>query len=415
VRAGELNSVPLLLPVFGEWRVYQGFGGAHTHQPPWRHALDFHMTENDRSYRGDGKRLEDFLCFDLPVVSPAHGEVVRVQDDLPDNPPGEVDVRNNWGNFVLLRLHNELYVLLAHLRRHSVKVKEGQRVVPGTPLAQCGNSGRSPQPHVHLQVQRDATPGSPTHPFHLCSVVLRRNNQSPEYHVVARPDEGDLVRAAEADVFLASRLHLPVGRRLEYRFNAPGAAERHGILSTELTLAGQFRLVSDRGASAAFAEANGVLAFYDRRGARDALLDLWVLALGLTPLTERARSWSDAPAATLLPLTPFQRAVLGVLRPLGCGVDSRYQRVWNAQANQWLQSARHELRVAWWRWVWQTEVVIDVENGCRELTLRGGDRTWRAALTGAELRGDEGIPGWSYAVAPDSIKHAERTDDQSAA
>ena len=40
----------------------------------------------------------------LPVLSPAHGQVVRVCDHLADNPPGEVDTKNNWGNFVLVRL-----------------------------------------------------------------------------------------------------------------------------------------------------------------------------------------------------------------------------------------------------------------------------------------------------------------------
>jgi murein DD-endopeptidase MepM/ murein hydrolase activator NlpD len=43
--------------------------------------------------------------------------------------------------------------LLAHLRRGSVAVKEGQAVRAGEPIARCGNSGNTSQPHLHLQVQ----------------------------------------------------------------------------------------------------------------------------------------------------------------------------------------------------------------------------------------------------------------------
>jgi len=41
---------------------------------------------------------------------------------------------------------------LAHLRAGSIRVAIGQDVTTGQPIAECGNSGNSTQPHVHVQV-----------------------------------------------------------------------------------------------------------------------------------------------------------------------------------------------------------------------------------------------------------------------
>jgi hypothetical protein len=44
-------------------------------------------------------------------------------------------------------------VLLAHLRAGSLRVKVGDQVACGQPLAECGNAGNTSEPHVHVQVQ----------------------------------------------------------------------------------------------------------------------------------------------------------------------------------------------------------------------------------------------------------------------
>jgi murein DD-endopeptidase MepM/ murein hydrolase activator NlpD len=44
------------------------------------------------------------------------------------------------------------FVLLAHLQHGSVQVQPGQPVREGVPVARCGNSGNSTEPHVHIQV-----------------------------------------------------------------------------------------------------------------------------------------------------------------------------------------------------------------------------------------------------------------------
>lgn len=395
VRNGEFNSVPLLPPFLGAWEVYQGFDGPHTHKGQWRHALDFYMTEEGKSFSGQGNSLDDFFCFGLPVSSPAKGKVVRSFDELADNAPGEVDVKNNWGNFILIRLESGLHVLLAHLRQHSIKVEEGDSVTPGTPLAACGNSGRSPQPHVHLQVQREAGLGSPTQPFHLTSVLVRGEHDQLEYRLVARPQAGDIVQAVEQDNQLSAQLHLPVGRTLRYKISSPDSEQEAEFeLRVEITLLGQFRLVSDSGASAAFEETNGVLAFYDRQGPRDELLDSWLLANGLTPLTHRAHNWQDAPSATLLPLSFFQRAWLWLWRPMGCGLKTTYQRLWDHEDGKWMQTGRHVLKLGTREIKAVTESVLDPATGFVQLTLTEGPRQWRATLLDTGQVADQGVPGW---------------------
>ena len=45
-------------------------------------------------------------------------------------------------------------MVLAHLKKGSIKVKEGQHVNEGEFLAQVGNSGSSSEPHLHIHHQR---------------------------------------------------------------------------------------------------------------------------------------------------------------------------------------------------------------------------------------------------------------------
>jgi len=42
--------------------------------------------------------------------------------------------------------------VLAHLRRGSLRVGPGDRVTAGEQVADCGNTGNSTEPHVHLQL-----------------------------------------------------------------------------------------------------------------------------------------------------------------------------------------------------------------------------------------------------------------------
>lgn len=406
VRNGAIHSVPLLPPFLGKWQIYQGFNGPHTHKGPWRYALDFYIKVDDQSFQNNGATLKDFYCFGLPVVSPAHGQVIRIQNSLADNPPGEVDTKNNWGNFILIRLDNGFHLLLAHLQNSSISVSEGARIKPGEKIARCGNSGRSPQPHLHMQIQETSALGSRTYPFHLQSIVKYKTDGLSEYLLVNIPEVGDCIEAATIDDKLAKPLHMPVGRQLTYEYSEQNSANktRH-TLTVELTLSGQFRLVSGsgvsgRGASAAFMEANGVLAFFDRQGPKDPLLDLWLLANGLTPLAKTAHQWQDSPSAQLFPANFIQRFFQHCFRPLGCGLTSHYTRHWSASEKQWRQQSVHQLQLPQLGWEVKIESLIDPVLGCCEITLHDNEKTRNAVLIETGLSSDEGIPSWHIDTNP---------------
>jgi murein DD-endopeptidase MepM/ murein hydrolase activator NlpD len=57
------------------------------------------------------------------------------------------------GNYLIIALRDSgAFVALVHLRAGSIRVAAGEEVTTGQPVAECGNSGNSTQPHLHLQV-----------------------------------------------------------------------------------------------------------------------------------------------------------------------------------------------------------------------------------------------------------------------
>lgn len=176
--------VPAVLlepPLHGRWRVQNSpankvpshgttaFGSSH--------AIDLVPVDDRgrsaaRTWRSvvATERPEGFVGFGRPVLAPLTGRVVLVHD-------GEVDheARRSQlalvpyllgqaararagapglaGNHVVIAAASDgPFVLLAHLRRGSLRVRPGQSVRAGELIAECGNSGNSTEPHVHLQV-----------------------------------------------------------------------------------------------------------------------------------------------------------------------------------------------------------------------------------------------------------------------
>ncbi len=147
----------LALPFLGEWTVSQGYNGGLTHKGEWSKALDFVITDKDRkTFYGNGSEPVQFYCYNKPVLSPADGIVEEVIDYVDDNPIGKNNLHHNWGNTIVIKHAEGLYTKLSHLKKGSFKVSKGTYVRKGDIVANCGSSGRSPEPHLHFQVQ--ATP-----------------------------------------------------------------------------------------------------------------------------------------------------------------------------------------------------------------------------------------------------------------
>lgn len=199
-----LNTTALALPANGERLITQGFAGSLTHRGPWRHALDFEVREDGAAWRADGSRVEDFATFGVPVLAPCDGLVVRVVSSVPDNAPGANNPDANWGNYVMLLADSGSHVLLAHLQQGTVTAMEGRRVVRGEPLGHCGNSGRSPIPHLHVHVQETALLGAATKPFCLAHFLSRAEDPLLPwtYHTAGVPVEGETVAPCVFDAAL---------------------------------------------------------------------------------------------------------------------------------------------------------------------------------------------------------------------
>lgn len=388
-RGVDPRSVALKLPVAGAWSVYQGRNGKHTHIGAWQYAIDlFQLDQSGQSFSNLGRDLADYHCFKQAVLSPAYGTVAGIRSDLPDNRPGEVDVANNWGNFVLLRLDNGMYCLMAHLQQDSVVVAVGARVAPGQLLANCGNSGRSPQPHLHIQVQEGPALDSRTVPFHFVG-VLEGVGSTTQFQLNCCPAEGATLQPAAPNATLKAALKLNVGMQFLFEVEAPNTMPRNLHLQVELDLNGQFWIRSDSGARAAFVVGDDLIAFFNRSGPADTAFDAYLLAMSLTPLSTEAARWIDATPLRLMPLSPLQRAAMSITRLWRPCTTSTYRRHWEPLMASWTQIAIHGAGKA----ICQAEATISDTHGIASFRL--SDRRGSlisARLIGFGLKQDNGIP-----------------------
>lgn len=177
-----LAPVVLALPFQGTWLAQNSparrIPSHGTHFLGQSFAIDFVAVDRRRRTAAvrDWRTLvgvepaDRFFAFGRPMLAPEAGRVVAVHDDEPDHAGRRSPltllpyaltqgtrlrrgVGAVAGNHVVIALHDGgPYVALAHLRAGSMRVRPGEVVTVGQVLAECGNSGNSTQPHVHMQV-----------------------------------------------------------------------------------------------------------------------------------------------------------------------------------------------------------------------------------------------------------------------
>jgi urea transporter/murein DD-endopeptidase MepM/ murein hydrolase activator NlpD len=172
-------SVDIALPFWGEWKVTQGYNGKYTHKGEWQHALDFEISDASGStYKNEGDLPNDYYCYEKYVSAPADGTVADIIDNISDNKIGETNTRQNWGNTIIIKHNEYIYSQLSHLKEGSFKVKKGEAVKKSQILAQVGNSGHSPYPHLHFQMQLTAQLGAPTLPYPFENYIVKDGDKN---------------------------------------------------------------------------------------------------------------------------------------------------------------------------------------------------------------------------------------------
>lgn len=285
------SEIAIHLPFAGGWTVWQGMNGNWTHKGLMRYAYDFVVTDGDgQTHTGTGARLDEFYAFGKPVFSPIDGTVVAVQKHLRDAPVGHPDVDQNWGNYVILQHAEGYWVEISHFACNSIAVVVGQSVEQGQFLGACGNSGYSPQPHIHVQVQAAAVPGAATLPFGFGNVV-----RDDSFHTALQPREGDRVEPLLPDRFQESALNFVLDEKVAYTVRVAGAEEERLELTVAMDETGTCCLSSDRG-KFFFGKRQGAFYAYRLEG-EDPWLRYFYLALSKVPLFYRDRlEWQDSVA-----------------------------------------------------------------------------------------------------------------------
>jgi len=284
------HALRIHLPFRGRWTCTQGVDGPHTHQGRWRHGFDFEVLDaNGRRFHGDPTELSNYHCYKLPVLAVAPGTVISLESDIPDNPVGEMNLRQNWGNYVIVQHGPALYSLVAHLAPRSIKVRPGQVVAQGEVLGLCGNSGRSPTPHIHFHLQSAPFLGADTVAATFNDVVaVAQIGERLEAALV--PREGDVSRNLEPGGDLPARISARPGDEWRLRFKGTTETVRLG-----LDLFGQTCWQSDLpGTSLTATHAGDFLAFHDVVGTHRSVLALVRAALPRLPLEDNAALiWRD--------------------------------------------------------------------------------------------------------------------------
>ncbi|MGC8866206.1 MAG: urea transporter [Bacteroidales bacterium] len=279
IRFGHPTGIYIGLPFRGKWTVTQGHDGPITHKEAWRHAWDFEITDEEgKTYAGKGLACDDYYCYGKPVLAPADGYVIEITDGIDDNPIGSINQQNNWGNTVILKHAEGIYSKMSHLRKGSIKVGKGSWIKQGEPIGQVGNSGRSPYPHLHFQIQSHPYIGSTTL-LHPLSGYLKWKENEPEYISHGIPQQGDIVESIHNLSFIINAFNFTSGQEIKFRVSTSQLKESQGYWLVENDMFNQTWIFEPAtGSRAGFSRIGNVFYILWYQGKTDSPLYYFALA-----------------------------------------------------------------------------------------------------------------------------------------
>ena len=225
LRFKNFRPIPMSLPFFGEWVITQAHNGEITHRGAWKEAWDFEIADEEGDfYRGEGRERQDYYCYDKPVLAPANGEVEEILDNVEDNVIGDSNLKQNWGNSIVIKHGYQLYSQLSHLRFGSIKVRKGDRVRKGDVIANCGNSGRSPVPHLHFQLMSTPYIGSATLNYPLAN-YLNYSSNGTVFHLYDFPLKNQVIGTVKSNDQLKYAFNFLPGQVLKFKYKVNNGGE----------------------------------------------------------------------------------------------------------------------------------------------------------------------------------------------
>jgi hypothetical protein len=124
---------------------------------PQRFAIDYYLLDDqNRTWIGDPHDVGSYLSYGKPTLAAADGLVVVASDGRPDQKPPEPPpippIADTVGNHVIIEVKPGTYLLYAHMKPGSIRVKVGDRVKVGQQIGLIGTTGNSTTPHLHFQL-----------------------------------------------------------------------------------------------------------------------------------------------------------------------------------------------------------------------------------------------------------------------
>lgn len=313
-RFRDLKYVPVSLPFWGEWKVTQGHQGEITHKDDWRHAWDFEIfDEQDSKFKNRGSSPEDFYAFGKPLIAPADGTVEEIVDGIEDNKIGDMNLSRNWGNSIVIKHKEKVYSQLSHIKSGSFKVHKGEFVKKGDVLAYCGNSGRSPEPHLHFQLQETPHIGSKTLSHPVSNYLLKKNGKY-ELKTFSVPAKDDLVSNIQPNDSLKEAMHFVPGQVMKFQVKDNDSADKRTFewrVETDIMNNTYIHCLSS-GARAYVKNEGDIHYFTNFTGRKRTLLYYFFLAAYKVPLG----FYKDLQVADLLPVSALYQKGLTVIQDL---------------------------------------------------------------------------------------------------
>jgi hypothetical protein len=218
--------------------------------------------------------------------------IETVVDGIEDNEIGNVNIRKNWGNTIIIKHGQDFYTQMSHLKAGTIKVREGDYVKSGQAIATCGSSGRSPEPHLHFQVQTRPEVGADTIYYPFGNYLKRRINANrikQELIKYDKPEEKDTVSNIDINPLLKDKFEMSPGKELNIKVQKfkDGAIVKteEEKLKVDIDINNnKFIYCENSKCYAYFEDSNGIFYFYDFIGKQKSILHDFYLAAYIIPL-----------------------------------------------------------------------------------------------------------------------------------